>query len=233
MSLAYGTFFGNVVLLPLWLQQYMGYTATQAGMVLAPVGVLAILLTPFVGRTVHKVDPRLFATGAFLIFALVLFMRSNFNTAADFRTLMVPTVIQGAAVAIFFIPLVTLSLSGLSPDRIPGASGLFNFARITAGSFGTSIATTLWDHRATLHHARIVERLNGADVLATMQAGGLTAEQSHAVLDRLVDQQAFMLSANDVFYVSAVLFLALIAVVWLARPVSGTPQAKDAAAGAH
>src|SRR6185437_7646273 len=76
MSLAYGLFFGNVVLLPLWLQQYMGYTATQAGMVLAPVGLLAILLTPFVGRTVNRVDPRLFATGAFLIFALVFYMRS-------------------------------------------------------------------------------------------------------------------------------------------------------------
>ena len=79
----------------------------------------------------------------------------------------------------------------------------------------------------------IVERLNGADAIATLQAGGLTAQQSHAVLDRLVDQQAFMLSANDVFYVSAALFLALIAVVWLARPVSGAPAAKDAAAGAH
>ena len=66
-----------------------------------------------------------------------------------------------------------------------------------------------------------------------MQAGGLTVQQSHAALDRLVDQQAFMLSANDVFYVSAVLFLALIAVVWLARPVRGTPQATDAAGGAH
>src|SRR5882672_1871324 len=219
MSLAYGTFFGNVVLLPLWLQQYMGYTATQAGMVLAPVGLLAILLTPPVGRTVHKVDPRLFATGAFLIFALVLYMRSQFNTSADFWTLMVPTIIQGAALAIFFIPLVTLSLSGLSPDRIPAASGLFNFARITAGSFGTSIATTFWDHRATLHHAQIVERLTGVDAassqaLATLQASGLSADQSYAFLNRLVDQQAFMLSANDVFYVSALLFLALIAVVW-------------------
>jgi MFS transporter, DHA2 family, multidrug resistance protein len=238
MSLAYGTFFGNVVLLPLWLQQYMGYTATQAGMVLAPVGLLAILLTPFVGRTVHKVDSRLFATGAFLIFALVLVMRSHFNTSADFWTLMVPTIIQGAAMAIFFIPLVTLSLSGLSADRIPAASGLFNFARITAGSFGTSIATTFWDHRATLHHAQLAERFNGTDgassqALAAMQASGLTPEQSYGVLNRLVDQQAFMLSANDVFYASALLFLALIAVVWLARPVRGAPQAKDAAAGAH
>ncbi|HXT02662.1 MAG TPA: DHA2 family efflux MFS transporter permease subunit, partial [Casimicrobiaceae bacterium] len=93
MSLAYGAFFGNVVLLPLWLQQYMGYTATEAGMVLAPVGVLAIVLTPFVGRTINKVDPRIFVTGAFLIFALVLFMRADFNTSADFWTLMVPTII--------------------------------------------------------------------------------------------------------------------------------------------
>jgi MFS transporter, DHA2 family, multidrug resistance protein len=238
MSLAYGTFFGNVVLLPLWLQQYMGYTATQAGIVLAPVGVLAILLTPFVGRTVHKVDPRLFATGAFLIFALVLFMRSQFNTSADLWTLLIPTIIQGAAVAIFFIPLVTLSLSGLPPDRVPAASGLFNFARITAGSFGTSIATTFWDHRATLHHAQLVEQTGGANAvssqsLALLQAGGLTPEQSYDVLNRLVDQQAYMLSANDVFYVSAAIFLALIAVVWLARPVNGAAKAADAAAGAH
>ena len=192
-------------------------------MVLAPVGVLAILLTPFVGRTVHKVDPRIFTTAAFAVFALVMLMRSHFNTGADFDTLMVPTIIQGAAMAVFFIPLVTLSLSGLAPERIPAASGLFNFARITAGAFGTSIATTMWDHRATLHHAQLVERLGAGDpassqVLATLQAAGSSAGQAQAMLNRMVDQQAFMLGVNDMFYVSALLFLALIAVVWLARP---------------
>ena len=141
MSLAYGTFFGNVVLLPLWLQQYMGYNATQAGMVLAPVGVLAILLTPLVGKSVNKIDPRVFATVAFTIFAVVPLMRSHFNTDVNFSTLLIPTVIHGAAMAVFFIPLITLALSGLTPDRIPAASGLFNCTRITAGSFGTSIAT--------------------------------------------------------------------------------------------
>jgi DHA2 family multidrug resistance protein len=99
----------------------MGYTATMAGMVLAPVGLLAILLSPLVGRNITKVDPRLFATVSFAIFAVVLYMRSQFNTDADFRTLMVPTILQGAAVAVFFIPLVSLSLSGLSPDRFPAA----------------------------------------------------------------------------------------------------------------
>jgi predicted MFS family arabinose efflux permease len=84
LSVAYGLFFGNVVLLPLWLQQYMGYTATEAGMVLAPVGLLAMVLSPVVGKTVAKVDPRRYATFAFMVFALVLWMRSNFNTQADF-----------------------------------------------------------------------------------------------------------------------------------------------------
>ena len=91
MALAYGAFFGNVVLLPLWLQQFMGYTATKAGWVLAPVGVLAILLTPLVGKNLQKVDPRVFATGSFAIFALVLFMRAQFNTNADLKTLLIPT----------------------------------------------------------------------------------------------------------------------------------------------
>jgi len=197
MLFAYGLFFGNVVLLPLWLQQYMGYTATLAGWVLAPVGFLAILLSPVVGRFNDRVDPRIFVTVSFAIFALVLFMR-----------------------------------------RIPAASGLFNFARITAGAFGTSITTTLWDRRATLHHAQLVEHLSPnnpvtAQALGTLHGSGMGADQSYAALNRLVDAQAFMLSADDIFYVSGMLFIALIALVWLARPVRAAARAGAAAAGAH
>jgi len=237
MLFAYGLFFGNVVLLPLWLQQYMGYTATLAGWVLAPVGFLAIMLSPVVGRITDRVDPRILVTISFAIFALVLFMRAHFNTDATIGTLMLPTVIQGAGMAAFFIPLVSISLSGMSPERIPAASGLFNFARITAGAVGTSITTTLWDRRATLHHAQLVERLNAGDpttaqALGTLHAGGLSTDQSYAMINRLVDAQAFMLSANDIFYVSGLLFLGLILLVWLAR----RPQpagAAAAASGAH
>src|SRR6185437_13527252 len=103
---AYGLYFGNVVLLPLWLQQYMGYTATLAGMVLAP----------FVGRYGDKVDPRILVTISFAVFALVLFMRADFNTNATIGTLLIPTVIQGAGMAAFFIPLMSLTLSGLPPE---------------------------------------------------------------------------------------------------------------------
>ena len=236
MLLAYGMFFGNVVLLPLWLQQYMGYTATLAGLVLAPVGLLAIFLTPVVGRVMNRIDPRIFVSVSFGIFALVLFLRAHFNTDATLGTLLVPTLIQGAALACFFIPLISIGLSGLTPERIPAASGLMNFARITAGSFGTSIVTTLWDRRATLHHAQLVEHLTQSDPVAAqaltqLQASGYAAQQSYGLLNRLVDNQAFMLSANDIFYVSGALFLVLVLVIWLARPTAGA--AAGAASGAH
>jgi DHA2 family multidrug resistance protein len=238
MLVGYGLYFGNVVLLPLWLQQYMGYTATLAGIVLAPVGVLAILLMPLVGRNLARVDPRWIVTISFLVFGLVMFMRSWFNTQADISTLLVPTLIQGVALATFFVPLLTLGFSGLAPERIPAASGLMNFARITAGSFATSITTTLWDRRATLHHEQLVEHLTSSNAamtqaMAQLHAGGLTSQQGYALLNNLVDVQSYMLSANDIFYVSGFLFVVLAGVVWLARPAMGGAAGKEAAAGAH
>ncbi|HEU4621150.1 MAG TPA: DHA2 family efflux MFS transporter permease subunit [Burkholderiaceae bacterium] len=238
LSLGYAVFFGNVVLLPLWLQQTLGYTATQAGLALAPVGLLAIVLSPIVGRQVGTADPRWLATFSFLGFAFVLWMRSRFNTQADFTTIMIPTVLQGGAVAFFFIPLVSLTLSGLSPDRIPSASGLSNFARITAGALGTSIFTTMWDDGGIAHRAQLVEHVRMGDpavetALAGLTSQGYTREQALAAISRLVDQQAMTLSATDIFLLSASLCIAMIAVVWFARPAVGKSGAGEAAASAH
>ena len=236
ISLAYGAYFGSIVLLPLWLQQYMGYTATDAGLVLAPVGILAIVLSPLVGRNVARVDPRILATTAFVIFAVVMLMRSHFNTQVDIWTLVVPTILQGAAVSCFFIPLVNLALGGLRPDQIAAASGLNNFLRITAGAFATSTATTLWENRAALHHAQLVEHLTPGNpttsaTLDLLGRLGMPPEQRYAYLDRLVNQQAFTLSALDLFYASAILLVLLIPFLWIARPPKGGPS--PAAAGAH
>jgi DHA2 family multidrug resistance protein len=244
-AVGYGLFFGNVVLLPLWLQQFMGYTSTQAGMLLAPVGLFAIILSPLVGKNITRFDPRKLASFAFVVFAVVLLMRAHFNTQVDFNTMMIPTLIQGGAMAFFFIPLATITLSGLSPDKIPAASGLSNFARITAGSFGTSIATTVWQDRAALHHAQLAESVNTGSsatnsILSGFASAGLSPEQALSQINRLVDQQAFMLAANDVFFASAVIFLLLIPFVWMSKPlpsgvgggVAGSGGA-DAAAGAH
>jgi DHA2 family multidrug resistance protein len=236
ISLSYGAYFGSIVLMPLWLQQYMGYTATDAGLVLAPVGFLALILTPIVGRNSGKIDPRILATVSLLVFAVVAWMRSRFNTQADIWTLVVPTIIQGAAVACFFIPLTGLALGDLRQDQIAAASGLNNFLRISAGAFATSIATTLWESRAALHHARIVEHLTTSDpatqsTLEALGRIGMEAEQRYAFLERMVNVQAFTLSALDLFYGSAILLVLLIPLLWIARPPRKAAGA--AAAGAH
>jgi MFS transporter, DHA2 family, multidrug resistance protein len=237
LAVAYGVFFGNVVLLPLWLQQWMGFTATWSGLVLAPVGLLAIVLSPWVGKNVARIDPRRLATVSFIGFAIVLFMRSQFNTQSTVWTILVPTLLQGAAMAFFFIPLQALIFSGLKPEQMPAASGLSNFARITAGAFGTSIFTTLWDSRAAMHHAHLAESVNlgndtAVQTMAQLEAAGQSPAQVAATLNRLIDQQAYTMAATDIFYLSAGLFVLLIGLVWMAQKPASRAAAADAG-GAH
>jgi len=169
----------------------------------------------------------------------VLGMRANFTTQTDFATILIPTVLQGAALAFFFIPLTTLTLSGITPDRLPAAAGLSNFVRITAGAMGTSLSTTLWESRATLHHQHMVERLGLGDpiageTIAKLTASGLSPEQAMAQINRLIDQQAFTRAADDIFLASAVIFLVLILSIWLTkRPPRVAGAAPVDAGGAH
>ena len=238
-SLGYGVFFGNVVLMPLWLQEYMGYTATWAGLLTAPVGIFALLLSPYVGRRIGRTDSRRLATIAFCIFGLSMYLRTRYDTDANFAFLVVPIIVQGAAMAFFFVPLINIILSGLPQSKIPDASGLANFVRITAGSFGTSIAITLWDNRARFHHARIAESVTSLNASAvetfhSMRAGGLSTPQAASLVNRAIDVQSHLLAANDVFAISALLFFALIGIVWLGRrPTAGGAAAAASAAGGH
>jgi DHA2 family multidrug resistance protein len=156
---------------------------------------------------------------------------------------MIPTIVQGIAMAFFFTPLVALTLSGLPPERIAAASGLSNFVRITAGAVGASLATTMWERRAALHHTQLAEAVNQASpaamaAVSKLQSQGLGLDQAYAVINRMIDQQAAMLGANDLFRVSAILYILLIPVIWLARPVrapaaAGSAGAAAAGGGAH
>jgi DHA2 family multidrug resistance protein len=222
LSVAFGLFVGNLVLIPLWLQQWMGYTATSAGLVLAPVGLLAILLSPIVGRKVSVWDPRWMASLAFAIFALVLGMRARYTPQTDIVQVLIPTVIQGLAMATFFVPMTTLALAGQPPEKMPTAAGLSNFVRIMTGAMATSIATTLWDSRASLHHAHLTEGLaNGNANLQAAQAGlvaqGLDPQQALGTINRLIDQQAFTRGVDDIFYASSLVFVLLIGLIWFTR----------------
>jgi len=237
-GIGYGLFLGNVVLLPLWLQQWMGYTATQAGMALAPVGLLAIVMSPLVGRKVAVWDPRFMASFAFVVFFLVLWLRSGFTPQTDLPTIMVPTLLQGVGMAFYFIPLTTISLGGIPQARLPAAAGLSTFVRIAAGAMGASISTTLWESRAVMHHAHLVENLQPgsaalAQAMAALQSAGLSEPAALAQITRMIQQQAHTRAADDIFMVSAWLFLGLIGLIWFTRrpaPQPAAPVPRPAAA---
>ncbi|WP_423378912.1 DHA2 family efflux MFS transporter permease subunit [Burkholderia sp. LMG 32019] len=239
LSIGYGLYFGNLVLLPLWLQTQIGYTATDAGLVMAPVGLFAILLSPLTGKYLPRTDPRFISTASFLTFALCFWMRSRYTTGVDEWSLTLPTLVQGIAMAGFFIPLVSITLSGLPGHRIPAASGLSNFVRIMCGGIGTSIFQTAWDHRNNLHHAQLVEQTNVYNPTfnqAVTQMGnlGLTQDQAHGLINNLATQQAAQLGVNDLFYISAAIFVLLIGLIWITKPErSGGGDAGAAASAAH
>jgi len=218
----YGLFFGNVVILPLWLQTQLGYTATWAGLVQAPAGLIAMLCSPFVGRNVNRYDARWFATVAFLMMALTLYMRSLLNSQAAFGDFVLPMLVQGVSMAFFFVSVITIQLDGIPPQRVPAATSIANFLRITAGAFSTSIATTVWENRADLHQSRLAEATSAYDpaaqqAVATLHGYGLNDTQTIGALTRGLVEQSFMLSSLDYFRITGILALGVVGLVWLTR----------------
>ena len=238
MAGGFALFSGNVVLLPLWLQQAMGYTATWAGLVLAPVGVVAVLISPLAGRGIERGLARSIAILSFFAFAWSFWLRSLFTTQADYLTVIQPMLWQGVAGSLFFIALSAISMSEIRPNQMAQAAGLSNFVRISAGAFGTSITSTFWDSRTREHRVHLVEDASrtgwsfDSAFYEPLRSAGMTLEQLRAYLERLIDQQAMTLAANEVFLISAVLYLLLIVPVMLTRPARGRRAGPAPAASA-
>ncbi len=229
----YAVFFANTLLLPLWLQTQMGYTATWAGLIAAPSGVVAVLLTPFVARLSGKVDARWLATVAFVFFAISYWMRSNYTPNASVWDFMLPLLVQGVSMSTFFLAMLTICLDRIPPERLPSATGLSNFTRIVAGSFAASIITTAWDQREALHQTRLSDAVGtGMPFQMAREALGrlgMTDAQAVGAITRQLVGQAYLLAATDLFRLSAWLAGAAIVIVWLTRrpsPPSG-PVAAD------
>ncbi len=225
--LGYAVFFACTLLMPLWLQTQVGYTATWAGLVAAPTGVIAVLLTPLSARLMGKIDARIIATVAFIAFGVSYLMRANFTNEASFLDYTLPLLVQGIAMATFFLSMLTILLDGIPPQRIPLASGLSNFTRITAGGFAASIVTTLWDRREAVHQSRMTDLTTSFSpsfraAIAHLHQLGLPEAGARAAVARNVTSQAYLLAANDIFWASGWICLALVAMVWLCRrPASG------------
>ncbi len=223
-------FFGINVIFPLWLQTDLNYTATWAGLATAPVGILAFLISPIIGRNIQKFELRTVATLAFCIFGACSIWFSRFPSDASFGALALPRFIMGAGIACFFVPINQIILSGLRPNEIASASGISNFCRTLAASFSTAAMVTAWQHRGDYHHAVMAEHLNGANpalqgYIDTLHTVGASANRAWGAIETVLTREALTSAVNDVFLICAVLFFAMIPVIWMAKPPFGTAGA--------
>ena len=223
-SLAFLVYSGTVVLIPLLLQQVYNYTATWAGLAAAPVGLLPILLAPIIGKFGNKIDMRILITVSFMVYALTFYWRAvTFEAEMTFMDVALPQFVQGLAVACFFMPLTTITLSGLPPEKMASASSLFNFLRTLAGSIGTSLTTFIWYNREAVHHTQLTEVINPYNPISqqffqTMGSFGLSEEQTASYLAKQITAQGFIIGANEIFFVSAITFISLVVLIWFAKP---------------
>ena len=223
-SLAFLVYSGTVVLIPLLLQQVYNYTATWAGLAAAPVGLLPILLAPIIGKFGNKIDMRILITVSFMVYALTFYWRAvTFEPEMTFMDVALPQFVQGLAVACFFMPLTTITLSGLPPEKMASASSLFNFLRTLAGSIGTSLTTFIWYNREAVHHTQLTEVINPYNPISqqffqTMGSFGLSEEQTASYIARQITAQGFIIGANEIFFVSAITFISLVVLIWFAKP---------------
>src|SRR5512143_1761844 len=196
-------FFSVVVIIPLWLQTYQGYTSLWAGKSVAFGGVLAVILGPIIGANINRVDARAITTFGFIVFALVGYWSAGFTPDIDYWSIALRRLFMGIGISCFFLPLVTISLSGLPAERVAAASGLTNFMRNLAASFGTAITTWLWTNAASSNHARLMENIHDYnpavnDYLARLHQLGLPDDVAYAYLERMITTQSYTLATDHI-----------------------------------
>lgn len=217
ISLGFGAFFSSVVLTPLWLQQVVGYTATNAGYVVAWVGVFAVLGSPLAARLMTKVDVRLTISMGLLWLGAMSVLRTHWSIGSDYWDLALPHLLQGIGMPFFFIGLTALALGNVKPNETVSAAGLMSFCRTLSGAIGTALATSAWDDAGRVSRSELVGKLNDpGGAIAVLRSAGATFEQTRGSLDRLVEAQAATLGAIHVYWLSALVFLIAAALVWIA-----------------
>src|SRR5262245_37788503 len=222
--------YGSVFLFPLFTQQVLHWSSWQSGLGIAPSAIATAITMLIVGRMVWAVGPApLFAIGVAL-FVPTLFAMSHWTTQSGGWDLFWPQIGRGIAMGFLFVPLSMSALRALPPADMLQGAGLFNLFRQTGGSMGIAVLATLIDHRSTLHHAYLAEKVS-ALVPATQQrlaqlaegfaARGMDAtralEAARHALDGSIALQSAVLAFRDCYLVILVLFLVLSPLIPLMR----------------
>ena len=231
ISLAFAAFFGANVLTPLWLQNFMGYTATSAGTATAWSGVFAVLVAPIAATLSHKVDPRKLVFGGVIWLGLVTLMRTIASTDMDYWQVSTPLMLMGLGLPFFFIPLTGLALGSVDEHETASGAGLMNFLRTLSGAFATSLVTTVWEDQTTRNHAELVGLADSdGSVRTLLESSGMAADAVNQAIDQMITSQSVMLATNQIMAIVGIAFILAASAIWLAPK----PQRQvDASAGGH
>jgi DHA2 family multidrug resistance protein len=235
--------FGSTVLLPQYMQILMGYTAQQAGMALSPGGFVVIMLLPFIGRMVSRVDPRrLVAVGFTILSVSMFYMAGHLYQQVDFKHAMLLRVYQSAGLAFLFVPINMIVYAGVPPEKNNAVSGIVNLSRNMGGDIGIAFVTTMIAQRTQAHQNMLVAHATAYDptlsqtverIAATLRHAGTSApEAAHramAVVYRQLSAQAATLAYLDVLRVLSVITMLMIPTLLFTR----RPNVGGAAAGGH
>jgi len=222
--------YGSTMLLPVFLQTLLGYTAMRSGLVLSPGGLVIAFSMPLVGFLLSKVAPRWLVIFGLLVSSVGLFHMASFDLDIDYHTAMMARVLQSAGLAFLFVPINTMAFATVPREKMGSATGLINLARNIGGSSGIAIVTTILARRAQFHQARLVSHLTPFDpgyvqalagtahALAVQGAGAAQAmAQAQGMLYGALQRQSSMLAFVDSFWVLGVIFLAVIPLMFFIK----------------
>ena len=215
--------YASLVLLPLYLQTLMGYPAYNSGLALSPRGIGALLFTPLAGHLTTKTDPRRILVVGLVLGSITMFQLSGLNLYAGFWDICWVQIVQGVALSCLFIPLMTLAMARIPPEKMGNATSIFNLMRNIGGSVGIAIMTTFLARRTQLHQNHLVANVRAGDVQTLRYLQGLRAHFLASGVDGvtasrralgaiygLVQQHASMLAFVEAFWVMGVVFLLML-----------------------
>lgn len=220
LAVAFGAFFAIQVVTPLWLQVYMGYTATTAGYSTATMGILAVFLAPIVANLSEKMDPRPLVFLGVLWLGAWTFIRGFCTLDMTFSQISWPMFFQGVGMPLFFVPLTALALGSVRADEMDSAAGLMNFIRSLAGAFATSIVNTSWENEGRYVHAELAGLTDKHGVSTRlMEQVGMSLDQICHSVEWLVQKQSIMVATNQLFFEIAAFFVIAAFLIWISpRP---------------
>ena len=229
-AVGFGAFFASIVILPLWLQSNMGYTATWAGYATGIMGILAVACAPLVGKSVEAFDPRLVVSLGILGLGLIMVWRMGFTPDVTFLQMAWPTLLTGVFMVMFFIPVTGLAMASVEPHEQASAAGISNFMRTLAGAFATSLVQSGWSNAARENQTELAGAMqHGQATVDAIMAQGASREVATTALTTLVEGQSLMLATLNMFAAIALCFAFAATLIWL----SPKPKGPIDTSGAH